>query len=324
MFIYDVLPTIEPLKYLQGCYSPAASVVSTATIRTTSNPKESKEKQNRRRLLARPGSEFSLGNQEELEMDYYDYNVINAGSAPGSYLGMDPAYLVWIPPFEEVAEREEDDKTPEPKREPDPERDEREPLYEEIQMPKYGHYLSPASNTESSKSTTADNTPSSEERSPPNSGRPSKATSPCDGGKTLPKQPTPFMSRKQRRQSKQQIQATLSLSAGSLDNEQRAGRNTRKPPIEIPAVHQKLEADFEPNESMTGSYVEKETAVEKSSGDLQEFLALDDIQFADESGSDYEAVNLKQVAYSETKLNQDDVRSKLLRRKEPKSKEVSV
>ncbi|KAH8293436.1 hypothetical protein KR054_000500 [Drosophila jambulina] len=305
-----------------GCYSPAASVVSTATIRTTSNPKESKEKQNRRRLLARPGSEFSLGNQEELELDYYDYNVINAGSAPGSYLGMDPAYLVWIPPFEEVAEREEDDKTPEPERDPDPERDEREPLYEEIRMPKYGHYLSPASNTESSKSNTADNTPSSEEQSPPNSGRPSKATSPCDAGKALTKQPTPFMSRKQRRQSKQQIQASLSLSAGSLDNEQRSGRGSRT--IEIAAVHQKLEADLEPNESMTGSYVEKETAVEKSSEDLQEYLALDDIQFADESGSDYEAVNLKQVSQSESKLNQDDVRTKLLRRKEPKSKEVSV
>ncbi|XP_017081148.1 uncharacterized protein LOC108114599 [Drosophila eugracilis] len=308
-----------------GCYSPAASVVSTATIRTTSNPKESKEKQNRRKLLARPGSEFSLGNQEELELDYYDYNVINAGSAPGSYLGMDPAYLIWIPPFEEVAEREEDDKTPEP--EPDPERDERQPLYEEIRMPKYGHYLSPASNTESSKSTTADNTPSSEERSPPDSGRPSKATSPCDGaekgGKSLPKQPTPFMSRKQRRQSKQQMQSSLSLSAGSLDHEQRSGKNS-KLPTEIAAVHQKLEAEMEPNESMNGSYIEKETAVEKSSGDLQEFLSLDDIQFADESGSDYEAVNLKKVPKSELKLNQDDVRSKLLRRKEPKSNEVSV
>ncbi|XP_044317508.1 uncharacterized protein LOC108040179 [Drosophila rhopaloa] len=310
-----------------GCYSPAASIVSSATIRTTSNPKESKEKQNRRKLLARPGSEFSLGNQEELELDYYDYNVINAGSAPGSYLGMDPAYLVWIPPFEEVAEREEDDKTPEPERDPDPERDEREPLYEEIRMPRYGHYLSPASNTESSKSTTADNTPSSEERSPPDSGRPSKATSPCEGvergGKCLPKQPTPFMSRKQRRQSKQQMQSSLSLSAGSLDDEQRSGKNT-KLPIEMAAVHQKLEADLEPNESMTGSYVEKETAVEKSSGDLQEFLSLDDIQFADESGSDYEAVNLKKVANSQLKLNQDGVRSKLLRRKEPQSKEVSV
>ncbi|XP_017059910.1 uncharacterized protein LOC108100487 [Drosophila ficusphila] len=308
-----------------GCYSPAASVVSTATIRTTSNPKESKEKQNRRKLLARPGSEFSLGNQEELELDYYDYNVINAGSAPGSYLGMDPAYLVWIPPFEEVAEREEDDKTPEP--EPDPEREEREPLYEEIKMPRYGHYLSPASNTESSKSTTADNTPSSEERSPPDSGRPSKATSPCEGaekgGKSLPKQPTPFMSRKQRRQSKQQMQSNLSLSAGSLNQEQRSSKNT-KPLIEIAAVHQKLETELEPNESMNGSYIEKETAVEKSSGDLQEFLSLDDIQFADESGSDYEAVNLKKVAQTDLKLNQDDVRSKLLRRKESKSKEVAV
>ncbi|EDW44183.1 GM22235 [Drosophila sechellia] len=192
-------------------------------------------------------------------------------------------------------------------------------------MPKYGHYLSPASNTESSKSTTADNTPSSEERSPPDSGRPSKATSPCDGtergGRSMPKQPTPFMSRKQRRQSKQQMQSSLSLSAGSLDHEQ---RRSSKVPIEIAAVHQKVEAELEPNDSMTGSYVEKETAVEKSSGDLQEFLSLDDIQFADESGSDYEAVNLKKVPKSELQLNQDDARSKLLRRREPKSKEVAV
>lgn len=37
----------------------------------------------------------------EFEFDYYDYNVSNAGAAPGSYLGMDPAFLVWIPPLEE-------------------------------------------------------------------------------------------------------------------------------------------------------------------------------------------------------------------------------
>ena len=36
-----------------------------------------------------------------MEMDYYDYNVINASAAPGSYLGMDPAFLVWIPPIDE-------------------------------------------------------------------------------------------------------------------------------------------------------------------------------------------------------------------------------
>lgn len=34
-----------------------------------------------------------------MEIDYYDYNVANAGAAPGSYLGMDPAFLLWIPPL---------------------------------------------------------------------------------------------------------------------------------------------------------------------------------------------------------------------------------
>lgn len=91
-------------KTLQGCYSPAASIISTATIRST-NPKESKEKRNRERLLAGPGSEFSLaGPEADLELDYYDYNVVNAGAVPGSYLGMDPQYLVWIPPLDESGE----------------------------------------------------------------------------------------------------------------------------------------------------------------------------------------------------------------------------
>lgn len=81
------------------------SVVSTATIRST-NPKESKDRRNLERLLAGPvGSDFSLTGQEvDLEMDYYDYNVVNAGAAPGSYLGMDPAFLVWIPPLDESGE----------------------------------------------------------------------------------------------------------------------------------------------------------------------------------------------------------------------------
>lgn len=62
--------------------------------------KETKDRRNRERLLHGPGSEFSLINPEmDLELDYYDYNVANAGAAPGSYLGMDPAFLVWIPPL---------------------------------------------------------------------------------------------------------------------------------------------------------------------------------------------------------------------------------
>lgn len=63
--------------------------------------KESKEKKNREKLMANPGSQYSLSTQEEMEMDYYDYNVINASAAPGSYLGMDPAFLVWIPPIDD-------------------------------------------------------------------------------------------------------------------------------------------------------------------------------------------------------------------------------
>lgn len=46
------------------------------------------------------GSDLSLTGQDtDLEMDYYDYNVQNTSAVPGSYLGMDPAYCVWIPPF---------------------------------------------------------------------------------------------------------------------------------------------------------------------------------------------------------------------------------
>ncbi len=46
------------------------------------------------------GSDFSLtGHDTDLEIDYYDYNVYNTNAVPGSYLGMDPAYCVWIPPF---------------------------------------------------------------------------------------------------------------------------------------------------------------------------------------------------------------------------------
>lgn len=79
--------------------------MSTAAIRTT-NPKERKDKRNLERLLTTSaGSDFSLTGQDaDLEIDYYDYNVVNAAAAPGSYLGMDPAFLVWIPPLDETGE----------------------------------------------------------------------------------------------------------------------------------------------------------------------------------------------------------------------------
>ncbi|XP_043461860.1 uncharacterized protein LOC122498264 isoform X2 [Leptopilina heterotoma] len=83
---------------LNNSFSPASSSCSNAS--TLRCGKDSKERRNRERLLQGPGSEFSLSNPEgDLEMDYYDYNVVNAAAAPGSYLGMDPAFLVWIPPL---------------------------------------------------------------------------------------------------------------------------------------------------------------------------------------------------------------------------------
>ncbi|CAG4935189.1 unnamed protein product [Parnassius apollo] len=78
-----------------GWYSPALSGVSSARIRD--NPKYTKETCNRKLLK----SDLSLTSHPEMEIDYYDYEVNNAGSVPGSYLGMDPAFLVWIPPIED-------------------------------------------------------------------------------------------------------------------------------------------------------------------------------------------------------------------------------
>ncbi|XP_049782821.1 uncharacterized protein LOC126184472, partial [Schistocerca cancellata] len=73
-----------------------------------SSPKARKDLTNRECQLA--GSEFSLsGPDHDLELDYYDYNVTNAGGIPGSLLGMDPAYLLWIPPFAPGCWEEEGD-----------------------------------------------------------------------------------------------------------------------------------------------------------------------------------------------------------------------
>ncbi|KZC09359.1 PREDICTED: uncharacterized protein LOC107187597 [Dufourea novaeangliae] len=79
--------------------SPESVLSSPSTL---GSGKETKERRNREKLLQGPGSEFSLANPDsELELDYYDYNVANASAVPGSYLGMDPAFLVWIPPIDE-------------------------------------------------------------------------------------------------------------------------------------------------------------------------------------------------------------------------------
>lgn len=62
--------------------------------------------------MNRPGSDFSLTNPEDMEMDYYDYNVTNASAAPGSYFSI--SHLMWIPSllredFEDEQNRIEED-----------------------------------------------------------------------------------------------------------------------------------------------------------------------------------------------------------------------
>ncbi|XP_012541102.1 uncharacterized protein LOC105839373 isoform X2 [Monomorium pharaonis] len=72
---------------LQSRDSSASSPMS--GVSTLRSGKETKDRRNRERLLQGPGSsEFSLTNPEtDMEIDYYDYNVANAGAVPGSYLG---------------------------------------------------------------------------------------------------------------------------------------------------------------------------------------------------------------------------------------------
>ncbi|KAI4458479.1 spermadhesin cub domain superfamily [Holotrichia oblita] len=147
--ILTTTPSEKDKSTEKGHYSPAASLLTTSTaILRSTNPKENKDKRNREKLLAGPvGSEFSLaGNDVDLEMDYYDYNVVNAGAAPGSYLGMDPAFLVWIPPLDDAGEILPKDQEARTKEYMDPKNESPE---QEVLLPK----MRSSSISESTKST---------------------------------------------------------------------------------------------------------------------------------------------------------------------------
>ncbi|XP_045490456.1 uncharacterized protein LOC111002106 [Pieris rapae] len=126
--VQSVASSTSAATLTNGWYSPALSGVSSARIRD--NPKHTKENCNRRLLR----SDLSLTSHPEMEIDYYDYEVNNAGSVPGSYLGMDPAFLVWIPPLDEGDIIREMDES-------------KAPIYEEV-IPKELR-PNPGSNTES-------------------------------------------------------------------------------------------------------------------------------------------------------------------------------
>ncbi|CAH2208367.1 jg21959, partial [Pararge aegeria aegeria] len=65
--------SISAATLTNGWYSPALSGVSSARIRD--NPKHTKESCNRKLLR----SDLSLTSHPEMEIDYYDYEVNNAG-----------------------------------------------------------------------------------------------------------------------------------------------------------------------------------------------------------------------------------------------------
>lgn len=297
-------------NFLQGCYSPASSMISTATIRSN-NIKESKEKKNREKLLAGPGSEFSLSNPEDMELDYYDYNVTNAGAAPGSYLGMDPAYLVWIPPldggvdmaeasddYSESDEEDDDDCFEEEDEDDDDEilGGHDEPHYEEI-LPTFAH-LSPGSNTE---------TPSDEAPTlPPLNGTNTRKIDECDEKSrnrhnlelTKVSAASTFQACDNTSNVSATTKATLNdaiqmrdLYTGKSVGSQRYAVSPLKGPSHSrPAIYRDNK-DVE---------AEKETAVIKSSMDnARDYYELDDIQFADEEDEDDDEITNALAAHKD-------------------------
>lgn len=242
--------------------------MSLSTNRST-NIKESKEKRNREKLLAGPGSEFSLANPEDFELDYYDYNVTNAGAAPGSYLGMDPAYLVWIPPIDDATKYEGTDSG-----EGSDTDQHINPDYEEIST----DFRSPLSNC--TAETPIDKPPTSaafnkyEESDSNQNDKPFKAMAANELNKitsitVLGQQISPT--------------STLSSSCSTsghkwpIDSIQMKDFQSKASAVNL--LHYRT--NDEQHEDEKDYDTEKETAVVKSSN-ITEYYELDDIQFADE------------------------------------------
>lgn len=253
--------------------SPALSVISTTTLRSN-NIKESKDKRNREKLLAGPGSEFSLANPDmDLELDYYDYNVTNAGAAPGSYLGMDPAYLVWIPPLEDGIAIDTSEES-------DEEND--EPLYEEISHSTSEQSTELYKTDRRNTSTLKDGSNSDEQSKNLHNLHLNKIlaanTFQGNSSKTTAKPAEGAIYRKLNGTSADNIQMREFIAATSVSGRQLGGSPAYKTTI----VCNKIYRNGEDKDVNT----EKETAVTK------EYYNLDEIQFADEEDG-HESSNSK-------------------------------
>lgn len=259
------------LFIFQSCYSPASSIISVSTNRST-NIKESKEKRNREKLLAGPGSEFSLANPD-MEMDYYDYNVTNAAAVPGSYLGMDPAYLIYIPPLEDDDDNDDDN---EHEYDESDASDETEPHYEEIssvcqtQNPSEIDIISEQNNR--NRQFVAKHFNSTEDNSD------------CLHSKDDDKSSTSSL-----------IIGNLIKQSAPNDSIQMTEIKISNKILRYPATTNKLDqvarCSYASDDKDVGN--EKETTVVKSPSDnFKEYYELDDIQFADDDEDDEEIIQV--------------------------------
>lgn len=294
-------------------------MISTATIRTN-NIKERKEKKNREKLLAGPGSEFSLVNPEDLELDYYDYNVTNAGAAPGSYLGMDPAYLVWIPPLDDGMTTIQD--SPETElssdtdvlNDDDTDEDDEEPIYEKI-LPNYKH-IDPGSNRETPDDEVPPLPPTNQSRIPRNENdedskiEQNKNLLNADLNKITAANTFNENSSKlnsNRKSSSKYLGDILSTShKSSVDSIQMqelrpkpkrtnyrfsSSTSSSASPVKVHSQHRYNNSNRNYNETKDND-TEKETAVVKSPSDnINQYYELDDIQFVDEESDENDVMD---------------------------------
>ncbi|XP_050532355.1 uncharacterized protein LOC126900580 [Daktulosphaira vitifoliae] len=93
------LPVNQPCTF--SISQTSLSSHQTMVQSTSSLSKDSRQRSCRLHNTLNSSTDSSIHGHDvsDLEMDYYDYNVHNTNCVPGSYIGMDPAYCLWIPPL---------------------------------------------------------------------------------------------------------------------------------------------------------------------------------------------------------------------------------
>ncbi|RZF33561.1 hypothetical protein LSTR_LSTR008207 [Laodelphax striatellus] len=285
--------------------SVSSSVSSSLTTATSSpvsslrgiNPKESKEKRNLARMLA--GSEFSLGPDTDLEMDYYDYNVQNASTVPGSYIGMDPAFCVWIPPFAPGQWENSDDE------EEDSEEEEEEDVKEENGRELSDSSLPSAEVKEFSSSEKVDKVRKKKRKIRVKTTKFSRDGDDESGSRTPMNERSEDETNSSTKGSKNKLSLSTNSLSASYDNRavisQKTGTLTYK-------MVDRIDPDSPVKVHQAYSVREKETKVEKSPSNNSEYFDLlendgdDDIKFADEDDDEENGLVDDNNVYNKNKI----------------------